>query len=132
MNKKTLGAIIISILLIGLMIQNTFAQAEDEVATEEDGGIADALPEILVALVGVAGLVILVTSTKGTGGAIGTGFNYVKAGFAFFTAAYLFTALAELGLVGGPEELIFEILSVIGMILIVMGPKKVADALKKF
>ncbi|MBW6518938.1 MAG: hypothetical protein K0A89_10615 [ANME-2 cluster archaeon] len=90
----------------------------------------DALPEIIVATIGVIGLIVLVTSTKEIGGTVGKGFKFIKIGFAFFAAGFILMAVSELMGFKASIELIFEVLVLIGMILIAYGPRKIADTLK--
>lgn len=115
------------VLCLSMFMFSGIAMAAEE---EDEGGIVDALPEVVVALIGIAGLIVLIISTKDVGGAVGKGFGYVKVGFACFAAAFILVAVAEVGGFEESIELIFELLALIGMVLIVYGPKKLADTLK--
>ncbi|MDT8402864.1 MAG: hypothetical protein RQ743_14355, partial [Bacteroidales bacterium] len=63
MNKKLMSIILIVCMSV-LMFSNTVMAAEEN---GDEGGIMDALPEIIVATIGVIGLIVLVTSTKEIG-----------------------------------------------------------------
>lgn len=126
--KTKMISIFLLVCISVLMISSTVMAAEEDV---DEGGIVDALPEIVVAVIGIAGLIVLVTSTKDVGGALGKGFNFVKIGYALFALDFIILAAAEMMGFEDSIELAFEVLALLGMLLIVYGPKKIADTLKQ-
>ena len=123
---KKIMMIFFAMLLFITSVGMVMAAEEDE----EDEGMLDAVPELIVSLTGIVGVGILFFGTKDIQGVVGQLLTYLKFGFLAFTAAFLTVGIGELiGVEEGFVEILFEVFAMIGMLILIIGPLKLKKAM---
>lgn len=90
-------------------------------------------PELIASLVGIIGLVYLLSLIRQVGAAMKNGFMHIAVGLAFGILAMMWLAVSELQSIDQDfwAEAIFEILIILSFLFITLGPKVIHKAYKK-
>ena len=94
--------------------------------------LTDAIPELAIAMVSLAGMAVLIPKTREIGWALGKAFNFIKLGLLLLCLSFLWVAMAELKGIEETRtaELVFEGLSILSVMFVAMGPYYFAEFLK--
>jgi hypothetical protein len=124
MNRQILLFLIVSLIILG--------QVSSQEKEEEKRDFISVLPDFIVFFIALAGCIVLQLRSKEIKGAIGKAFALVKIGLLFLAVAYLLVALFDLGVIERTMllERIYEGISIIAIITIIMGPYFFLDFFK--